>query len=94
MDIIDKIFELIKQNGTTASAVSNATGIKQATFSQWKKRLQQPSIANIKLLADYFNVSLDYLLGNEQKEKSPLSKESELAEILSLLNDEGSYNFV
>jgi len=86
LDIIDNIFRLIKQNNTTASAVSKATGIKQATISQWKKKLQQPSIANIKLLAVYFNVSTDYLLGNEQKESLPSEKDKLIAEIIIKLS--------
>lgn len=92
MDIIDKIFDLIKQNGTTASAVSKSTGIHQATFSQWKKRLQMPSSEKISLIADYFNVSTDYLLGTETK-KSPPQLSDEDMELFKTLKSLSSDDF-
>lgn len=39
----------------------------QTVFTQWKKGRQQPSIEILNKLANYFNVSVDYLLGREEK---------------------------
>lgn len=69
LDIIDRIFELIAQNKTTANSVSKATGISQPLFTQWKQRKQSPSTENINKIAKHFNVSVDYLLGNEEPTK-------------------------
>ena len=63
---VQKIFELLKQNHLTAKQVSQDTGISASNFTEWKKGRNEPGIQTIKILADYFNVSADYLLGNEE----------------------------
>ena len=60
-------FELLcRQNGVTPNAVAAAVGIKSSgTVTGWKKgALPRPSIA--KKLADYFNVTTQYLLFGEE----------------------------
>ena len=59
---VQKIFELLKQNNLTAKQVSKDTGISASNFTEWKKGRNEPGIQTIKILADYFNVSADYLL--------------------------------
>ena len=67
MDIFDRIMSLLRKKGMTQADLSRATGISTGLISQWKKRMQSPSAEKLKLIADYFNVSTDYLLGNEKK---------------------------
>ena len=38
-------------------------GVSQATLSNWERGEYQPDTETLKKIADYFNVSLDYLLG-------------------------------
>ncbi|WP_449240377.1 helix-turn-helix domain-containing protein [Desulfoscipio gibsoniae] len=46
------------------SALANAVGIKyKGTISQFEKMITAPSVDTLIALADYFNVSLDYLVG-------------------------------
>ncbi len=49
------------------SAVAEEIGIKRSTVTRWKSGKSQTD-ANIQKVADYFNVSVDFLKGNEQKE--------------------------
>ena len=67
MDTFDRIMSLLRKKGMTQADLSRATGISTGLISQWKKRMQSPSAEKLKLIADYFNVSTDYLLGNEKK---------------------------
>ena len=61
------IFEnLLKMNKTTVYRVSKATGIAAATFTDWKNGRSAPKLDKIKLIADYFDVSLEYMLTGEQ----------------------------
>lgn len=60
---------LLKRDGVTVADVSRATGIKESTLSNWKSRNNLISGKNGKLIADYFNVSLDYLLTGKEIEK-------------------------
>ena len=58
-----KIFEdLLKSNKTTVYRVSKSTGISASTFTDWKNGRSAPKMDKIKLIADYFGVSLDYML--------------------------------
>ena len=61
--------ELIKQNGLSAYKVAKDTGISQTTLSDWKRGRSIPKTDKLQKIADYLGVTLDYLLGNEQKEK-------------------------
>ena len=69
-----EIFEqLLQKYGVTTYQVSKATGISQSTFSNWKSRRNLLSADKATLIANYFGVSLDYLMtGKEEpKEKAP-----------------------
>lgn len=59
-----KIFEqLLKINKTTVYRVSKDTGIAASTLSDWKNGRSHPKTAKMKLLADYFGVTLEYMTG-------------------------------
>lgn len=62
------IFEtLLEKTGESVADVCRATGIAQSTMSNWKKRNNALSAKNARLIADHFNVSIDYLMGKEDK---------------------------
>lgn len=54
--------KLLKMNKTTVYRVSKDTGIAASTFSDWKSGRSVPKLDKIKLIADYFDVSLEYML--------------------------------
>lgn len=60
---------LLQEHGLTAYKFSRETGIAQSTLSDWKTGKSQPRADKLKKIADYFNVSVDYLMGNEQKKE-------------------------
>lgn len=60
--------ELLKKNGVTAYRVAKETGIATSTFTQWKNGTSKPKPEKLQKIADYFNVSVDYLLGTEKDE--------------------------
>ena len=60
------IFEnLLKINKTTVYRVSKDTGIAASTFSDWKNGRSVPKLDKIKLIAEYFDVPLEYMLTGE-----------------------------
>ena len=64
-----EIFEqLLQKFNVTTYQVSKATGISQSTLSNWKNRRNLISGKNAQLIADYFNVSVDYLMTGKEKE--------------------------
>ena len=63
MTNIPKLFELMKEKGITAKKLSEDTGISQGNRSDWKSGRSKPSGDKLIVIANYFNVSVDYLLG-------------------------------
>ena len=67
MGTINKIFELINSKGMSVNSFAVDCKINTMLFSHWKKGRQKPSIDALIKIADYFNVSIDYLVGREIK---------------------------
>lgn len=64
-----EIFEqLLQKFNVSTYQVSKATGISQSTLSNWKSRRNLISGKNAQLIADYFGVSVDYLMTGKEKE--------------------------
>lgn len=57
-----KFAELLDKTNKTAYQVSKDTGISTATLSSWKKGEYTPKLDKLKLLADYFGVSIEYFI--------------------------------
>lgn len=63
-----KFKELCKINNKAMSVVADEIGISRSTITHWKKNGFQPSKKTLMKIAEYFNVSTDYLLDNENAE--------------------------
>mgnify|MGYP000187977752 CR=1 FL=1 len=55
--------QLIQNSGLSVYQISKDTGISESLMSHWKSGRQLPKYDSLNTLADYFNVSGDYLLG-------------------------------
>ena len=71
------IFEsLLELHHVTVADVSRATGINQSTLSNWKKRNNLISGKNAQKIADFFGVSVDYLMTGSEPQEYYFSKET------------------
>ena len=69
-----KIFEqLLSKHHVTPYKVAKATGVTTTTLTNWKQGKYTPKQDKLQKIADYFGVTLDYLMtGKEEpKEKAP-----------------------
>lgn len=58
-----KFEELLEKNHKTAYQVSKDTGIAQSILSEWKSgRIKMLGADKLKILAEYFGVSIEYFL--------------------------------
>jgi transcriptional regulator with XRE-family HTH domain len=57
--------KLLSERNVRASDVAKATGIETATLSNWKNGNYTPKPDKLEKIADYFGVTVDYLLGRE-----------------------------
>lgn len=72
------IFEkLLEERGVKVSDVSRATGIRQSIFSDWKAGRYTPKTDKMKLIADYFGVSVEYLLTGDTSNQSEFTARNE-----------------
>ena len=69
---------LCRYNGVSTSDVCKATGIGYSTISNWKKRRNLLSPKYAKLIADYFGVTLEYLItGKDSEHPIPSGQDNE-----------------
>ena len=61
----DIFVQLCKSKGITTYKVCKDLGISQGTISNWKNRGNNLSTAILKKIADYFEVSIEYLINGE-----------------------------
>ena len=54
---------LCKERGIKPAEVSRGTGISTSTLTSWKKGAYTPKSNKLSLIAAFFGVSLDYLMG-------------------------------
>lgn len=67
--MVYSIFEqLLQKYNVSTYKVSKDTGIAQSVFSSWKSGISSPKPDKLQKIADYFNVSLEYLLTGKEKE--------------------------
>jgi transcriptional regulator with XRE-family HTH domain len=79
---IPRLFELMKERQLTAKQVSEATGIGQSNFTEWKKGRCSPSQSALSTLAEYFGVPIEYIIGTDQdKNCIDISIQAELQQL-------------
>lgn len=57
-----KFDELLVKTNKTIYRVATDTGISTTTLYDWKEGRSNPKIDKLKILADYFGVSIEYFL--------------------------------
>ena len=89
MDFYDIFIKLCNEKGVKPSPMLESIGIQKTAATNWKKRRSKPTDANLQKIANYFNVSVEYLKGEqEQATKKPLSENEErLNKALKMIDD-------
>ena len=69
-EVVQKIFierfkDLLKEKGISQAKLSRDTKIPQQSISSWLVGVRTIQIDSLCILADYFGVTTDYLLGRE-----------------------------
>ena len=63
----NKVEELLKEKGITKYKLAKETGISKSILSDYCKGTVQPTADIIIIIARYFDVSTDYILGVEDE---------------------------
>lgn len=80
---------LRKKANYTQKKVATDLGMKQSTYSRYEREECAADYATLCRFAEYFNVSLDYLLGREDSlfVSARLKTESDIEKIYNALSD-------
>lgn len=70
----DIFMQLCEKNGVTTYKVCKDLGISQGTISNWKNRGNNLSTTTLKKIADYFGVTMEFLIGGNKFEFDDESK--------------------
>jgi len=68
MDILiaQRIKDSMKNEKLTQMQLAKAIGVGQSSVSDWLNSKSEPSIDNLWKLADFFDVSIDFLVGRKE----------------------------
>ena len=77
------------QIGLNQTDFAKAIGVSRSTIGMYETGKREPDFETLELIADYFNVSLDYLMGNSIIKNIKPTPEGELQEDLLVLHRNG-----
>lgn len=84
---IDILFTLLKERKITKNRLLNDLGLNKSSILNWEKRGTVPNGETLQKIADYFGVSVDYLLGKEKKPATEGELNAELFSAFMELSD-------
>ena len=79
MNFAERIKELRKEKGITQIDLAEAVGLSKGTVAMWEVDKREANFDTLNKLSDYFQVSIDYLLGRSN-DRSQKAYEDELVE--------------
>jgi transcriptional regulator with XRE-family HTH domain len=68
-NVLDK---LIKNYSVNAARLSAETEISEGRISEWRRGKKEPSLKNLMILAEHFDVSIDFLAGRTNNPKTAI----------------------
>lgn len=74
MEIADRIFQLLEKQGKKQSDLARFIGVRPTTVSAWKGG-GVPSVDHLIHIAEFFGVSLDYLMTGKEPPPAPVVKQ-------------------
>lgn len=85
--MVERLKELRTEFNISQQQLANVIGVSQQSINKYENHNVEPDIETLKAMADYFNVSIDYLVGYE-KEIKDSENSAELLRIFNLMTNE------
>lgn len=61
----ERLRKLRERNRMSRAVLSELTGLSKSMISKYERGERQPTLEPLRELADFFDVSIDYLVGRE-----------------------------
>ena len=87
--IVERLRELRNVRKLSQKDFAKALNVAQQTVASWERGRTEPSNTALREIAEYFNVSTDYLLGRDSSSVLLSKKQSKILCVFDGLNDEG-----
>ena len=71
MDFRERLFDLRRQAGLSQEELANLLNVTRQAVQKWEAGASRPDMDNLVSLAEYFNVSLDYLVTGKEPTPPP-----------------------
>lgn len=88
---MNRIKELRQEKGISMREAAKQLGMPYTTYVNYEKGLREPNSETLIMLANYFHVTIDYLVGNVNNPFFHLDNERILAEINSYEDPPATY---
>ncbi len=91
MNLSEKLYKLRKEKGLSQEQLAEKLNISRQAISKWESGNSVPESEKLILLSDFFNVSLDYLMKENESTDSKIlnqnlrKKTSNFCEILGII---------
>ncbi|WP_379883062.1 helix-turn-helix domain-containing protein [Laceyella putida] len=78
----ERLKALRREKRITQQQIADRFGVTKSTVSRWEKGSFEPDTEKLKEIADYFGVTVDYLLGNDENQENKDKKNADLVDLL------------
>lgn len=97
-DKMEKLRELRKNAGLTQQELADKLFVNRNTYQNYEAGTTQPDFATLKRIAEFFNVTIDYLIGAKDSDLVLISKEDfyklkEAADVIEKISRNSNITF-
>lgn len=87
----NRIAELRKEKGLTLKQLAEKLNIRDNTLSQYETGKRSPQLGLLQEMANFFNVSIDYITKYSDKRDYPINSDEDAIKLLQKLESEKSF---
>lgn len=87
MKLSQTLDKLMSERDVSAYKISKATGISDRLIGYWRKGEKLPGAENLLAIANYFGISVDYLLTGKEKSSPTVELTADERELLDIYNN-------
>ena len=87
-EVLQRIEQLKEAKGITVYRLMKDLNMSQSTYSTWIEKDRVPKTDRLQVIAEYFGVTIDYLLNGTNEE--PIDVGVEIQKLINCLTDDNS----
>ena len=84
-----RIKEVRKANNVTARELAMHINVAESTMSLYENGKREPDFKTLLKISEFLNVSIDYLLGNDEQKEPTVVADDELGEDVIIFHRDG-----